>query len=271
MKLFSRISGSGIPLVILHGLYGSSDNWLSIIRQLEPFAQIHALDARNHGQSPHTSEHNYPAMGIDIHEYFTDNQIDKAILLGHSMGGKAAMYFSLQWPEKVHKLIVADISPRTYAIPEQAHSPEISHKKILETLISLNVEQAGSRAEIDAKLAAHIPIEKIRMFLLKNLRRNPNRCLGEAGCFEWQINLKALYSELERIMEGFELLPVDACQIPTLFLRGDQSPYISESDLPLIKKLFPVSNITTLHGAGHWLHADKPELFVSEVIRFINL
>ncbi len=259
MKLHSTILGSGKPLLILHGLYGSSDNWHTIGKALadEGFA-VHLLDLRNHGRSPHSDEHTYNAMVEDIMEYLQNNQLTKITLLGHSMGGKVAMLFTLNHAEMVKKLIVVDIAPKTYPINYD------NHLHILHTMSALNLGMAKSRKEIEKMLLPHIKNTKVVQLIMKNLHRK------KQGNFEWKINIKALTENLENITGGADGWEKKSCTTPTLFLRGEQSDYLILTDNFLIKKSFPNAEITTIPNAGHWVHAEQPRLVVKTILYFIK-
>jgi pimeloyl-ACP methyl ester carboxylesterase len=252
MQLHFQNCGHGAPLLILHGLFGSLQNWQTISRRLSEHFQVFAIDQRNHGASPHSPEMNYHVMADDVLEFLESQRLDRASLLGHSMGGKTAMMFSLLYPQRVDKLICADIAPKAY--------PPY-HNQILEALIALDLTSFRNRGDVDTALAPAIPEKTVRQFLLKNLVHHPN------GSFSWKLNLRAIrenYSELN------ESLPVDrACDRPTLFLRGQASDYVLDTDWPLIQRLFPRAELVTIPAAGHWLHADSPETFLDAVRNFL--
>ncbi len=259
MKLHSTILGKGEPLLVLHGLYGLSDNWQTIGKALanEEF-QVHLIDLRNHGRSPHNNEHNYPTMVQDIEEYLQTHNLKKVSLLGHSMGGKVSMLFTLNHPEKVKKLVVADIAPKNYPVNYDNHS------HILGAMDSLNLTLAKSRGEIEKILLPEIKRAEVVQLIMKNLHRK------KSGGFEWKINLKTLTENLENITHGTEDWDKKKCNTPTLFLRGENSEYLSLSDNFLIKKSFPNSEISTIPNAGHWLHAEQPELVIKTILYFIK-
>jgi esterase len=267
MKLFSRILGEGYPLLVLHGLYGSSDNWITVGKALSEWFEVHLLDLRNHGQSPHSEIHNYPALAADISEYMETRKIAKATILGHSMGGKTAMYFALLNPQMVSNLIVVDISPKTYRFEGDDIPQIMDHKRIIAALCQIDIKNAKSREEIDARLAETIKTERLRLFLLKNVKRRRD------GAFEWALNLSALVQNLPGLLLGFdgfdEIQEKKGNTFKALFLRGGDSDYILESDYPMIKERFPYSEIVTIKGAGHWLHAEKPDEVIEKIAQFI--
>ncbi len=243
-------------MMVMHGLLGASDNWLTLSREWAKQRRVFLLDLRNHGRSPHSEDHTYTAMSDDLYEFMTDHDLRQAILLGHSMGGKVAMTFSLTFPHKVARLIVVDISP------ESSQTPEFV--KILEILQGLDITGLRSRQEADERLSRYIPETGLRAFLLKNLVRNQN------GGFSWRVNLEALYRN-RRLIAG-EIATDDAATYdgPTLFIRGGKSPYIRDAEIPAIRKKFPRAEIVTIPNAGHWVHADQPEAVLQAVEKFIS-
>ena len=252
MKLNFRKLGSGKPLVILHGLFGSLDNWFSIARELEKHYTLYLVDQRNHGDSPHSDQWNYQIMVEDLKELLDDEGLEKIYLMGHSMGGKTAMYFASTYPERVEKLIVADIAPRYYPI---------HHQTILEGLNSIDLKETKSRKEADAQLSEYIQELGTRQFLLKSLGRN------EKG-FVWKINLPVITKNIEEVGKA---LPEEAKYAgPTLFLGGTNSNYLTQSDLPDLEKHFPNYELELVANAGHWLHAEQPEAVIHEVRKFLK-
>ncbi|MDB6125673.1 MAG: Alpha/beta hydrolase fold protein [Pedosphaera sp.] len=253
MQLNYRIHGTGFPLIILHGLFGSSDNWQTISRKLGEHFQVFAVDLRNHGNSPHSDVFNYEVMAEDLLEFMESHGLSKAHVLGHSMGGKMAMQFALQYPDKVEKLIVVDIAPKAY--PPW-------HVPIFEALLALDLTAFHSRKEIDDALTIAIPETPVRQFLLKNLSQ------GEDATFKWKLNLRAIYQNYERLNRA---LPKDREYMgPVLFIRGGQSDYVQDRDMDMIRKIFPQAVLATVQEAGHWVHAEKGEEVVEMVLRFIR-
>ncbi|MAN88573.1 MAG: alpha/beta hydrolase [Algoriphagus sp.] len=252
MKLNFKKTGTGKPLVILHGLFGSADNWFSIAKELEKDFTLYLVDQRNHGDSPHSEEWNYGVMVEDLKELIDEEGLDRIYLMGHSMGGKTAINFAVEYPERVDRLIVADIAPRYY---------EVHHQTILEGLNSIKLDQIKSRKEADDQLAKYIDEVGIRQFLLKSLGRNSEG-------FVWKINLPVITENIEEV--GEELDSDGKYEGPTLFLGGSNSNYIRQEDLPDILEHFPNYQIEFVQDAGHWLHAEKPEAVIQEVRRFLN-
>ena len=254
MKLYSQKMGSGDPFIILHGLFGSSDNWLTIAKQLSDNFTIHLIDARNHGKSPHTDQFGYDNMARDVREYMEDHNLKDVILMGHSMGGKTAMKIALEYPMRVRKLIVADIAPRKYAIV---------HNSIVETLLSIKPVTLQSREEADKQLSQSISSSAVRKFLLKNLNRNKD------NEFEWQINLTAICHNLDEL--GAEITSLNKYEKDVLFLKGELSDYITPDDESEIKSLFPKAQIISIPRSTHWLHAENPDTFLYEIIKFLQI
>lgn len=253
MKLHSKIYGDkGQDLIVIHGLFGMGDNWNSLGKQFSKYCKVHLIDLRNHGRSPHSADFNYEVMCEDILEYMEDNDISNPIILGHSLGGKLAMKFAFTHPDKIEKLIVADISPRKYNTD--------FHQNLLRTLYKLPLEDFDKREEIDEVLSSIYEDKGMRLFLLKNLYRNENKE------FSWRFNIEVLLEKVSNIQEADFIEGV--CSIPTHFLRGGNSDYISSADELIINKHFSDFSIATIDGAGHWLHAEKPEQFYNEVMGF---
>lgn len=253
MKLHSKIYGDkGQDLIVIHGLFGMGDNWNSLGKQFSKYCKVHLIDLRNHGRSPHSADFNYEVMCEDILEYMEDNDISNPIILGHSLGGKVAMKFAFTHPDKIEKLIVADISPRKYNTD--------FHQNLLRTLYKLPLEDFDKREEINEVLSSIYEDKGIRLFLLKNLYRNENKE------FSWRFNIEVLLEKVSNIQEADFIEGV--CNIPTHFLRGGNSDYINSTDELIINKHFSDFSIATIKGAGHWLHAEKPEQFYNEVMGF---
>lgn len=240
---------------ILHGLFGMSDNWLTVGKKLAEFFTVYLIDLRNFGQSPHSDEWTYPAMAEDIYDLLTSvegNDMGKIILIGHSMGGKVAMQFASMYPKSLEKLIVVDIAPKKY--PDNQFD-------FIEKLPSVNLSEMKSRKEAEAHLNAITKDWATVQLLLKNIQWN------DQGKLEWKFNLKVIIEDQNKIGKTF-FLGEKSIDTPTLFIRGEKSNYILDSDLPEIKKQFPNSELKTIEGAGHWAHADKPEEFLKLVKNF---
>lgn len=250
--LHSRIVGDGEPLLILHGYFGNGDNWKSIANKLSDSFQIHLIDQRNHGRSFHSDEFDYELLVEDLHHYIAYHQLEKVNLLGHSMGGKTVMLFAVEYPELVHKLIVADIAPRMYP-------PH--HQNILDALNSIDFSVQTTRTLVDEKLAELIPEVGVRQFLLKSVYWR------EKGQLDFRFNLQSLIENNAEVGVGLPSFTV--FEGDTLFLKGENSGYISMDEEPLINAHFPSSKIVTIANSGHWLHAENPSDFYSSLKRFL--
>lgn len=253
MKLFYKKLGEGFPIIVLHGLFGSSDNWVSMAKRFSDKYALYLLDLRNHGQSPHSNTHDYPSMVEDLVAFVQEEKLDKAILLGHSMGGKVAMKFAVQNPTKVEKLVVVDMAPKVY---------KSKSKYIIEALMSLDLSQISSRDQADKLLADKIKNRAIRLFTLKNLYRNDDLS------FSWRLNLESLNNNLEKIGGAFGTEEIFDKE--TLFLQGEHSNYILDEDYELIKRIFPKSSIEKIPNAGHWIHTEQPELTFEKINNFFS-
>jgi pimeloyl-ACP methyl ester carboxylesterase len=270
MELFYRKYGEAAPpLVIVHGLYGSSDNWVSIGRDLADRFEVYVVDQRNHGQSPHSAVIDYPAMREDLREFMDLQGIKKAVLIGHSMGGKTVMSFAEAWPQRVQALISVDIAPKSYRNLALASRTAANHSSMIDAMLKIDLSKIESREDADHALATSIGSERIRSFLLKNLRRE------QSGAFEWRINLEAISGNLEVIFEGMDReLIVSGGGItgfPALFISGGESGYIKATDHQLIRDIFPTAEVVTIPGAGHWVHAEQPKLLVKTIRYFLDI
>ncbi len=258
MELFYRKFGDSgqQPLVILHGLFGISDNWVSFARRIamEGF-EVFIPDQRNHGQSPHSGNFNYLALTDDLFEFLDEHEIENPMLLGHSMGGKVAMRFALENPETVKKLVVVDISPRAYP-------PRIQHKKILQAMQHIDLDQIKTRRQAEEQLKALIHEERIRLFILKNLHRT------EQNRFEWRLNIEGIETNLDDMFDAIETAAV--YEKPALFIKGGASDYILPEDYPRIRKNFPRAEIISIAGASHWVHVEAPERFYQLAYGFLS-
>ncbi len=243
MELFYRQFGSGEPVIILHGLFGLSDNWVTHAKKMAAHFTVYLPDLRNHGQSPHSPTFNYAAMADDLHEFIQQHNLHKPVIIGHSMGGKVAMWFALEYPDMVDKLIVVDISPVKY--PDRD-----AHFDIISAMMTVNFDAVHSREEVDELLKQTIPSEMTRLFIMKNLYRKTR------NTFDWRLNLQAISSNMDYIFAGVEVPGVFTNE--TLFVRGGMSDYIKEEHYPTIYKLFPKAEIKTIEHASHWVHVDAP-------------
>jgi esterase len=254
MKLHGKqFSTQGEPLLVMHGLFGSLGNWSWHCRQLSKDFAVYGLDLRNHGASPHSDEMDYTHMAQDVLEFMDDHGIARAHLLGHSMGGKVAMQVALSAPQRVERLVVADIAPVTY---------RGEHDDIFAGLLAIDLAALQSRTEADHILAPYEPDELVRQFLLTNLMKNPE------GGFHWRINLPVLQSNYERLRE--KPAATGPFEGPTLFVKGALSNYITEQHRDDILARFPRARTKVIMHTGHWLHAEKPETFYRIVLQFLK-
>ena len=264
MELFFRKEGNGSPLVIVHGLYGSSDNWINIGKRLAEKHTVYMLDLRNHGRSPFANSHTFNDMRADLAEFFGKHNIEKATVLGHSMGGKVAMWFAVDFPEKVEKLVIADIAPKDYFLLKE-DSQFYLHQNILLAMMEIDFSKIHSREEVDDFMSQKIDDERIRQFLLKNVAKNK-----KTKMYYWRVNAEVLYSHLDEIVSGVnknwldDRIPITS--YPVIFIRGMKSKYILPEDEPKIKEIYPDSRIIDIPNAGHWLHAEQPEKFMKAVM-----
>ncbi len=255
MELHFKETGSGPALVILHGLFGMSDNFTSISSELGRNFHVFMVDQRNHGRSGHSQVFNYEAMSDDLLGFLELHGIERASLLGHSMGGKTAMQFAFDHPEKVDRLIVADISPA-------ARNNRDQHQGLIDIMLGLDLSKFKSRIDVAYYLEDKVQSFRLRQFLLKNLYWKDKTTLG------WKMNLEVINKNLDEIFR--EIRTAAAFNRPTLFLKGAVSDYIRESDLELIKKMFSHVAFQTIAGASHWLHADNPAGFIEAVRNFLT-
>ncbi len=267
MKLNFRKYGEGPPLIILHGLYGSSDNWISIARELAENFEVFVPDLRNHGNSPHINEHNYRLLKNDIHDFMEQHALKSATLLGHSMGGKAAMFFAAEFPDRLDNLVVVDISPRSYKSANAPAPHTVDHLNIIEAMLNVDFSEVDNRMDVDMILAETIKSQRIRQFLLKNVKRK------DKNSFCWKLNLEVLHRSMPDILEGLDPQKINngsgLTGFPVLFIKGENSDYISDPDFPVIQQIFPAAEIVTIPNAGHWLHAEQTDLFLKNVKYFL--
>ncbi|MFZ4520217.1 MAG: alpha/beta fold hydrolase [Bacteroidales bacterium] len=255
MKLFFRQFGTGQPVVILHGLFGLSDNWVTFGRQLSEHYSVYIPDLRNHGQSPHSKVFDFPSIGNDLLEMLEDNSLTNIFLIGHSLGGKAAMFLTLHHPELVKKLVVVDISLRK-------SPPNREHQVLLNAMMGVDFTLARSRSDVEKQLQSEVKSPKLRQFLLKNVYWRDRHSL------DWRLNLSSINENLLSIFEGVDIPGLYAG--PALFIRGGVSDYIRESDLDDLKIKFPGCEVKTIANASHWVHADAPGEFYSMVRDFLD-
>jgi esterase len=255
MKLAYRDYGEGTPLIILHGLFGQSDNWNTLAKK---FAQegLHAftVDQRNHGLSPHSDKWDYGSMAADLKEFIEDHRLQEPVVLGHSMGAKTTMFFEHIYPGAASRLIIADMAARRY---------ESHHADVLKALNAVDFSEIKTRKEAEAVLQQYINDFGTRQFLLKNIYRREE---GNEQ-MDWRFNLPVITAKYENIRVE---VPFYKSNVPVLVLRGGASKYVQNTDLEDFKNRYPNLEHVTIEGAGHWVHAEKPDEFFNSVMRFIK-
>lgn len=266
MRLFYRKYGSGPPVIILHGLFGSSDNWVSFAKSISAVFTVYLPDLRNHGQSPHSHNHDYGSMADDISELADHAGIEKFFLAGHSMGGKVAIRLAANDPARLSGLIVADISPFRHHGNIDAEFSR--HIEILNFMRSADLTAIKSRNDAEDLLRKNIDSEKVRELVLKNLKRESD------NSFSWKINYDALYNNIDRIADN--ALPetsglIEITGFPVYFLKGEFSDYITDDDIRMIRLMFPGAELITVPGAGHWIHADNPGFVKNCFLRLLDI
>jgi pimeloyl-ACP methyl ester carboxylesterase len=254
MKLAYREFGTGQPLIILHGLFGQSDNWNTLAKNFaDKGFHVFTLDQRNHGLSPHSNEWDYEVMADDLKEFIDNHNLQKPILLGHSMGGKTVLFFELNYSGIADKLIIADIAARAY----KPH-----HAMVLKALHAVDFNSITTRKEAEAILNNHLEDFGTKQFLLKNIYWKDN----ESKQMAWRFNLKTiteLYDNIGVVVPNYK------SSTKTLIINGEKSNYVSEKDKLDFEKRFTNVRFKTILNAGHWLHAEKPKEFFEAVIEFL--
>lgn len=257
MKLFVRESGSGTPLIILHGLFGMSDNWMTMAKRFaENNFHVFAADLRNHGQSPHSEEWNFKIMAEDVFELVQDKNISNASVIGHSLGGKVAMQMAAMQPDKLSAMVVADMAPKKYPV---------LHSSIIAALNEVKIETLSSRKEVEEILSKKINDTATLQFLLKNIYWKET-VLGKV--LVWRFNFEVISKNIENGSEAIHF--PGTVNIPALLLRGEHSDYVTDKDITDFKKIFPFAEAVTIKNSGHWIHADQPEEFFNVVNAFLK-
>lgn len=253
-ELYYTKSGSGPALFILHGLFGSGRNWQAHTRRFAESFEVYTIDLRNHGQSFHADEMNYPSMAADVAQLITHLGLRNCRILGHSMGGKVAMTLAIQHPALISSMIVADIAPVAY---------RHDYDDLIEPILALDLDRFASRTQIDHALRPSIPEDQLRAFLLQNL-------LHETGAWRWRVNWPVIQRDMDNLT-GFAPLPADwVGSQPTQFIRGANSDYVGSAEIEVIERHFGDVRVATIDGAGHWLHAEKPIEFSRLALDFLQ-
>ena len=243
--------GEGKPLVILHGLFGTSDNWQTHAKKLGEYYRVILVDQRNHGHSPWSEDFTYEHLADDLERLIIHLGIDQFTLIGHSMGGKTAMYYSQKYPTRLEKMVIVDIGIKQYPM---------HHNEIIKGIKSLDLATISSRSAAEQAMIPFVDSYGVRQFLLKNLY------WVEKGKLAWRMNVDVLEREMEEI-----LAPIPNIEVwtPTLFLRGAMSNYILDEDWDAIEEIFPDATLETIENAGHWVHSEQPDEFIEKVLGFI--
>jgi len=249
--------GEGFPLIILHGMFGMLDNWLTLGKQFADRYAVYLIDQRNHGKSPHIDEMDYFAMADDILQFMDTHRLPQAHIIGHSMGGKTAMQFAAEHAERVARLAIVDIAPKIY--------PAGEHDDVFAGFAAVDLAHITNRAQAEAAMATQVHSITTLQFLLKNLTRLPD------GSYVWKCNYDVIYRHYADILDN-TLSPYTYCELPTLFLKGGNSRRYIElpQDIALLTQYFPNSEIVTVPDAGHWIHAEQPEAFFRIVSQFLS-
>lgn len=253
MELNYKEFGQGDPIIILHGMFGTSDNWQTIAKKLAENYSVYIIDLRNHGRSPHDDEFNYQVMAEDLKDFMESHWIYSARIIGHSMGGKTAMQFATDYPDMVEKLVVVDIANESY---------EGGHEVIFNALLGLDLGKTESRKEADAFLQTQIEDFGVRQFLLKNLTRN------KAGKYVWKMNLLVIHQNYHAILSAIE--GDEIYEGATLFVKGGLSTYITEANFATSKHFFPNAQLETIENVGHWVHAEAPKKLLETLEKFLK-
>jgi esterase len=255
MQLAYREYGQGQPMIILHGLFGQSDNWNTLAKQFgEKGFRVFTVDQRNHGLSPHSDLWTYNHMAEDLKEFIEDHQLEKPILLGHSMGGKTVMYFEYMFPEVAEKVIICDIAARAYP-------PH--HNEVLKALHAVDFNAVKTRKDAEQVMSLHISDFGTKQFLLKNIYWKDT----ENNLMDWRFNLKVISDNYDNISFA---VPEYTSEVPCLVVKGSKSHYISDADEAEFRKRYPHIQFAFIEGAGHWVHAEKPKEFLESVMRFLK-
>lgn len=251
-QLFYSRAGQGEPLLILHGLFGSSRNWQSLARRYAEHFDVISVDLRNHGQSFHSSDMNYSVMAEDVKQLITSLDLPPVRVIGHSMGGKATLRLAIDHGSLLDRIVVADIAPVNYG-----HN----HNETLDAMLSVDLSQIAGRADADEQMKSAIAEAPLRAFLLQNLVRQDDH-------WQWRVNLRAIDTHMGELT-GFDLPASLQISVPSLFIYGSKSDYVGESERQVIQNQFSQASLQSVNGAGHWLHAEKPDIFFDLTLDYL--
>lgn len=255
MQLHHQSLGQGQPLILLHGLFGSSDNWGAVAKHFSQHYQVISVDLRNHGKSPHSASQCYADMADDLLELCDTQSLDRIHLLGHSLGGKVAMQFATRHPDRVEKLIIVDMAMRAYAD---------AHMHLIDAMMAIDLSTLQSRSEVDKALSSAIPLVMVRQFLLMNLIKSDTN--ASESSLAWRINLAALKANYPNLQQA--VCENAHYEKSCLFIRGEHSDYVQDADIAQIKTHFTNAQFTSL-PTGHWVHAEQPQAFIEVVDSFL--
>ncbi len=261
MKLYFRTFGNGTPIIILHGLFGMSDNWIPVAKILAEGNKVFLPDLRNHGKSPHSSVHTYQSMSSDIYEFMQDNSLEKAILIGHSMGGKTVLQFVSDFPDKAEKYIIIDVSPKLFF--DKNYVSELFHEELLKKLIDIKIQLMRNRTDLSHHIQSEFKDKFIQNLIEKNVTKDNENKL------KWKLNLSALHANLNNLFEDIELSE-NHRNIDTLFIFGSLSAYYNNSVLNYLKQELPEVQIKKIEGGNHYLHVNKIDELTNEIQEFLN-
>ena len=253
---YRQYSENGVPVLVLHGLFGSLSNWGWHCKQLAQQYAVYGVDLRNHGDSPHSDQLDYQVMAEDVRQLIVRLGLESCCIVGHSMGGKVAMQLALSFPDLIEKLVIVDIAPVSY--PEDADG----HMNVLAAMDAFKLGEIKSRTQAEVTIEDYIPQEATRKFLLTNLVRN------KEGSFEWRLDKDSIRKNYANLRA--ELIATMSFLKPVLFIKGSLSPYIKPEHEAQIKELFPAASVKLLMDAGHWLHAEKPQALQKILLKFLS-
>ena len=249
---YKKYGDSGKVLLIIHGIFGSLDNWHTVAKELSEHYQIYTLDMRNHGHSPHHPEMSIKIMAQDVFNFCTAHQLQNINLVGHSMGGKVAMQFANEYQSSLEKLVVVDIAPKSY---------KAGHYPYFKAYEEIDLNKITNRKELDQVFSEYEPNFGVRQFLMKNIVSN-----GEGG-YHLKINLEGIKNGYQNIIDGLSLNKVEA---PTQFIYGEKSNYITIEDQEIMKSIFSNVQFDMVANSGHWVHAENKDEFIAKLIQFIS-